>query len=99
MLDDIAKWRKTNPGQADRAEKDLQQALLDWNAVTERIAVKISTVIPAVPTSTRGLTALTRDWLVTTVSKPDADGLAARENLDQPLPDTHVVPAIQAHRR
>ena len=37
MLDDIAKWRKTNPGQADRAEKDLQRALLEWSAVTEGI--------------------------------------------------------------
>ncbi len=42
---DIAKLRRTSPGVADRAESELQQALLDWNAVTEGIAVVISAEI------------------------------------------------------
>jgi hypothetical protein len=74
LLDNIAKWRKTHPDQADRAEKDLQRALLDWNAVTEGIAVVISSEI----SESRVMDEIkdkARNWLTDKASKPDADFL------------------------
>lgn len=74
LLDNIAKWRKTHPGQADRAEQDLQRALLDWNAVTEGIAVVISSEI----SESRVMDEIkdkARNWLTDKASKPDADFL------------------------
>ena len=82
MLDNIAKSRKTNPGQADRAEKDLQQALLSWNAMTERIAVKILNAVSQSRVNP-GTDSPARDWLEKAASDPDADGLAALRGLDQ----------------
>jgi hypothetical protein len=74
LLNDIAKWRKTNPGQADRAEKDLQQALLDWNAVTEAIAVVISAEISESRVKDE-IKDKARSWLTDKASQPDADFL------------------------
>ena len=74
LLDDIAKWRKTNPGVADRAEKDLQQALLDWNAVTEGIAVVISSEISESRVRDE-IKDKARSWLTDKASMPDADFL------------------------
>jgi hypothetical protein len=74
LLNDIAKWRKSNPGQADRAEKDLQQALLDWNAVTEAIAVVISAEISESRVKDE-IKDKARSWLTDKASQPDADFL------------------------
>jgi hypothetical protein len=74
LLADIAKWRKTSPGQADRAEKDLQQALLDWNAVTEAIAVVISAEISESRVKDE-IKDKARNWLTDKASRPDAEFL------------------------
>ena len=85
LLDDIAKWRKTNPGQADRAEQDLQQALLDWNAVTEGIAVVISAEIPESHVRDE-VKDRARAWSTDKASKPDADFLRLVRILDSRSP-------------
>lgn len=74
LLAAIVKWRKANPGKADRAEKDLQQALLDWNAVTEGVAVVISAEISESRVRDE-IKDKARGWLTDKASKPDPDFL------------------------
>jgi hypothetical protein len=74
LLNDIARWRKTSPGQADRAERDLQQALLDWNAVTEAIAVVISAEISESRVKDE-IKDKARSWLTDKANRPDAEFL------------------------
>jgi GTPase-associated protein 1, N-terminal domain type 2/GTPase-associated protein 1, middle domain len=87
LLKAIGRLRRINPAQADRAEKNMQQALLDWDAMTERIAVKISTEVSQSRVNPE-IDSHAREWLEKATGAPNADVLTVLRGLDQrsPLP-------------
>jgi hypothetical protein len=87
LLTAIGKLRQARPAQADRAEKNMQQALLDWDATTEEIVVKILTEVSASRVNPE-IYSHAREWLEKAARAPDARVLTVLRGLNQrsPLP-------------
>jgi hypothetical protein len=82
LLTAIGKLRRGGPAQADRAEKNMQQALLDWDALTEEIAVKILTDVSQSRVNPQ-VYGYARDWLEKAAKAPNAQLLSVLRGLGQ----------------
>jgi hypothetical protein len=85
LLDYTSRLRRADPNQGYRAEKDLQQALLDWGVVNESVAVAVLTEVSGSQVNPE-IDRYARGWLTDQLRKPNRELLTVLENLGDRVP-------------
>jgi hypothetical protein len=87
LLTTTERLRRTNPNAGHRAERALQQALLDWDAVDEAVALTLITTLAASQVN-QGIYSHATSWLAKKVRHPDLELLSTLNNLGDRVPDS-----------
>lgn len=85
LLTGAERRRRADPNHGYRAERDLQQTLLDWDAVNESIAVTIITEISGSQVNPE-IYRYAHDWLARKARKPDLELLNTLSDLGDRVP-------------
>jgi hypothetical protein len=87
LLAGTERRRRTDPNHGYRAERDLQQMLLDWDAVNESIAVTIITEISGSQVNPE-IYRYAHDWLAQKARRPDLELLKTLSDLGDRVPNS-----------
>ena len=87
LLTATSRLRRTDSNLAHRSERDLQQALLDWDAVSEAVAVTIITEMSGSQVN-REIYSYARSWLADKARNPDRELLTVLGNLGDRVPES-----------
>ena len=85
LLTATTRLRRADPSLSYRAEKDLQQALLDWDAVNEAVAVTIITEVSGSQVNPE-IYSYARNWLADKARNPDRALLTVLGDLGDRVP-------------